>query len=236
MMPNNGYIDIFERYRNGELSEAELKDFEARLVYDSELKEAFEEYEQIEVGIKNHFRNKLKTKLQDLDQQMDTTPKKTNVLKLVVWTSSLAAAVVLGCFILQHFTHPNNIQLAEQYWPHEEGLPVKMSTKGKYDDAMNAFKLGEFERAKKLLKPMVSDTSFYFQGVIDYELQNSIEASNKFIRVDKKSVYYNKAQFCLGIVFLGQNNIGKAKLFFQNQIDNKTEFATDSKEILEKLK
>ena len=236
MMPNNGYIDIFERYRNGELSEAELKDFEARLVYDSELKDAFEEYEQIEVGIKNHFRNKLKTKLQDLDQQMDTTPKKTNVLKLVVWTSSLAAAVVLGCFILQHFTHPNNIQLAEQYWPHEEGLPVKMSTKGKYDDAMNAFKLEKWDKAERLLLKIDSDTSDYFLGIINYQQKDSPQSIIHFNEVRNQSAYFQEAQFRLSLVFLSQNKLITAKKILQKQIDHKTKFAKTSKEILEKMK
>lgn len=235
MMPENGHIEIFERYRNGELSEAELKDFEARLVYDSELKDAFEEYEQIEVGIKNHFRNKLKTKLQDLDQLMDAPVKKSKVVHLVAWTSSIAAAVIIGFFIFQHYSQPNNIQLAQQYWPHEEGLPVKMSTKGKYDDAMNALKLQEYDEAVKLLKNIKSDTSSYFLGVIFYENQDFNRASQYFRQVENNSTYYHEAQFRLALVSMINGDLDLAKLLLQAQIDHQTEFAEPSKEILEKI-
>ncbi|MEZ4891162.1 MAG: hypothetical protein R2779_11630 [Crocinitomicaceae bacterium] len=48
MMKENENIELFERYRNGELSETELNAFNARLVYDSEFQEEFEQYEQLE--------------------------------------------------------------------------------------------------------------------------------------------------------------------------------------------
>lgn len=235
MMPENGHIEIFERYRNGELSEAELKDFEARLAYDSEFKESFEQYEAIEVGIKTHFRNELKTKLQDLDQQMDAPVKKSSIVKLVAWTSSMAAAVIIGFFIFQHYSELNNVQLAKQYWPHEEGLPVKMSTKGKYDDAMNAYKLGQFEKAQKLLESIDSDTAIYFSGVVSFELEDYPLAEKEFQQIDKNSLYYDEAQFRLAMVLISSNEVAKAKRILKKQIDNKTEFARDSKEILEKL-
>lgn len=236
MMSENGHIEIFERYRNGKLSEAEQRDFEARLAYDSEFKAAFEEYEQIEVGIKNHFRSELKSKLQDLDQQMDAPTKKSNLVKLVTWTSSMAAAVIIGFFTLQHYSEPNNVQLAQQYWPHEEGLPVKMSTRGKYDDAMNAYKLEQFEKAQKLLEPIDSDTAIYFLGVVSFELENYSKAEQEFKRIEENSSYFDDAQFRLSLVFLSQNNLITAKKILQKQIDHKTKFAKTSKEILEKMK
>lgn len=235
MMSENGHIEIFERYRNGELSEAEQRDFEARLAYDSEFKEAFEEYEQIEAGIKSHFRSELKSKLQDLDQQMDAPVKKSNLVKLVAWSSSVAAAVIISFFIYQHYSEPNNVQLAQQYWPHEEGLPVKMSTRGKYDDAMNAYKLGQFEKARKLLEPIDSDTAIYFLGVVSFELENFSKAEQAFKQIDENSSFFDEAQFRLALVFLCVKKEKKAKEILKEQIDNKTEFARDSKEILEKL-
>lgn len=235
MMPNNGYIDIFERYRNGELSEAELKDFEARLVYDSEFKAAFEEYEQIEAGIKNHFRSELKSKLQDLDQQMDAPAKKSKVVHLVTWTSSVAAAVIIGFFIFQHFSKPNNVQLAQQYWPHEEGLPVKMSTKGKYDDAMNAYKLGQFEKAQKLLEPINSDTAFYFLGVISFELEDYSKAEKEFQQIDENSTYYDEAQFRLALVSILTNDIGSSKVVLRKLIKKDNEYTEQAKKLLSEL-
>lgn len=236
MMSENGHIEIFERYRKGELSEAEQRDFEARLVYDAEFKAAFEEYEQIEVGIKNHFRSELKSKLQDLDQQMDAPVRKSNLVKLVTWTSSVAAAVIIGFFISQHYSEPNNVQLAQQYWPYEEGLPVKMSTKGKYDDAMNAYKLGQFEKAQKLLEPIDSDTAIYFLGVISFEQSDFNQAVEYFRAVDQNSSYFQIARFRAAICYLANNKLASATSILKIQVAEKTRFADVSEEILRKIR
>jgi len=99
MMKENQNIELFERYRNGELSETELNAFNARLVYDSEFQEEFEQYKQLETGIKNHFRTALKSQLQALDEQLDVAPKKSNTIRLVQWSTSVAAAALIGFFI-----------------------------------------------------------------------------------------------------------------------------------------
>lgn len=235
MIPENRNIELFERYQNGELSEAELRDFNARLVYDAEFKVAFEQYEQIEAGIKNHFRKELKLKLQELDQTMDAPSKKSNVAKLILWASSVAAILIVGFFIAQHFSTNTNVQLAEQYWPHEEGLPVRMSTKGKYDDAMNAYKLENWEQAERLLLKIDSDTSDYFLGIVNYQQKDFQQAIFHFNEVGDKSAYFQEAQFRLGLVFLMQNKQPTAKKLLQKQINQKTKFANTSKEILQKI-
>lgn len=235
MMPENGHIEIFERYRNGELSEAEQRDFEARLVYDSELKEAFEEYEQIEARIKNHFRSELKSKLQDLDQQMDAPTKKSSVVKLVAWTSSVAAAVIFGFFIFRHYSEPKNVQLAQQYWPHEEGLPVKMSTKGKYDDAMNAFKLENWEQAERLLLKIDSDTSDYFLGIINYQQKEYQQSKSYFKKVTNGSIYFHEAQFRLALVSILTNDIGSSKVVLRKLIEKDNEYNEQAKKLLSEL-
>lgn len=236
MIPENGNINLFERYRNGELSEAELKNFEARLVYDSEFKEAFEQYEQIEAGIKNHFRKELKLKLQELDQTMDEPSKKSSVAKLILWASSVAAILIVGFFIAQHFSTNTNVQLAEQYWPYEEGLPVRMSTKGKYDDAMNAYKLENWGQAELLFSKIDSDTSDYFLGIVNYQQNDFQKAIFHFNQVREKSAYFQEAQFRMALVLLAKKNENSAKRIFQDQIDNKTEFAIKSKQLLSDLK
>lgn len=236
MIENNEYIELFERYRNEDLSDSELKDFEARLVYDSEFRHAFEEYQRVEDGIKNHFRNELKSKLQEVDEKMDNIPKgNQGKLRILIWGSSIAAAIVVGVFIFQHFSTPNYNNIAQQYWPHEGGFPVKMSSKAKYDDAMNAFKLEEYDKAVKLLQDIKSDTSSYFLGVISYENQDFQKAAQYFCQVENNSTYYHEAQFRLALVSMINGDLDLTKLIFQALIDHQTEFAESSKEILEKI-
>lgn len=236
MMPDNGHIEIFERYRNGDLSESELREFEARLVYDSEFKESFEQYEAIEVGIKTHFRNELKSKLQEVDKAMDNPKeKKNNVKSILIWSTSVAASIIIGVLLFQHFSSSNHVELAQQYWPAEPGLPVKMSTKGKYDDAMNAYKLGNYDEATSLLEKISSDTSYYFQGVIFFEQNDNTKAKGFFNQIGNSSFYYNNAQFRLGLISLSEGDLGSAKKIFKAQVALKTEFSGVSKEILKKI-
>lgn len=232
MMEENGYIELFERYRNGDLSEGELREFEARLVYDSEFKESHDHYETIETGIKTHFRNELKFKLEEVDKAMDETPKKSSIIRLIAWTSSVAAAILIGVFVFQYFSKPKYEQLAQNNWPHEEGLPVKMSSKGRYDDAMNAFKLEEWDKAESLLKAIESDTSAYFLGEIAYRKGDLSTAITDFLTVKNSSVYYHKARFRLALLFLNAGNTSKAKEILIFLVDEKSLLADEAKEIL----
>lgn len=236
MMLENGHIDLFERYRNGDLSESELRDFNARISYDSEFKEAFEKYEHVEAGIKAHFRNELKSKLQEIDKALDAPPRrKINSKRILIWGPSIAASMIIGVMLYQYFSINEHIQLAKHYWPAEPGLPVKMSSKGKYDDAMNAYKLGELDNASALLKQIPSDTSYYFQGVIAFEQNDNTKAKAFFNQIDKSSTYHNTAQFRLGLIFLSEGDLGSAKKIFKAQLAEKTEFSKASKEILKKI-
>lgn len=232
MMEENGYIEIFESYRNGDLSEGELREFEARLVYDSEFKESFDHYETIETGIKTHFRNELKFKLEEVDKAMDEAPKKQPMIRLIAWTSSVAAAILIGVFIFHYFSVPKYKQLAQNNWPHEEGLPVKMSSKGRYDDAMNAFKLEEWDKAESLLKAIESDTSAYFLGEIAYRKGDLSIAISHYSRINRSCVYYHESQFKLSLIHLALGDIKKAKEVLNSLQKGDTDFSDEAKEVL----
>ena len=235
MMSDEQNIELFELYQNGELFGGELTTFEARLAYDSEFREAFEQYKQLENNLKLHFRAEMKAKLQDLDLQLDNPPKKSNVKQLVYWSSSVAAALIIGIFVFRYFSAPDPIQLAEQYWPYEAGLPVKMSTKGKYDDAMNAFKQENWAQAEELLLKIDSDTATYYLGVINYEQQDYQQASAYFSKVPDHSTFYQEAQFRLGLVLIMVGEINRSQIVFKDLIDRESPYSEQAKKILKGL-
>jgi TolA-binding protein len=199
---------------------------------EGDFRNAFEEYQRVEDGIRNHFRNELKSKLQEVDKAMDETPKKHSIVRLIAWTSSVAAAIVIGVFIFQHFAKPNHIELAQNYWPHEEGLPVKMSDASQYDEAMNAFKLENWDKAESLLTAIDSDTSAYFLREIAYRKGDLSSAITNFSNVKNSSVYFHKAQFRLALLFLNSRDTSKAKEILIFLVDEKSLFADEAKEIL----
>jgi hypothetical protein len=233
------YIDLFEAYLNGSLSEKETIEFEARLSYDNEFKEQFESYRQIENSIKQHFRNQLKVKFAEMDKQMDSRSR-SKIRHLKWWVISGAAAVamiIIGTFYLKQFNSSikGNTALVAEYWTLEEGLPVKMSYKGRYDDAMNAYKLEQWEQAEALLLKIDSDTADYFLGVIAYERKDYEKSLKFFNKVDYNSTYYNETQFRLALVHILFEETELAKGVLQSLIDYNTEFSGVSKEILKKI-
>lgn len=234
-------IDLFEDYLSDSLSEKEVLEFEARLAYDIDFREQFENYNKIETAVKQHYRNQIKSKFNELDEKLDNrTINKTQSLKW--WVISGAAAIIIMLISIVYLNQCNasfeedNLTLAKEYWPYDEGLPVKMSTKGKYDDAMNAFKLENWEQAKRLLLKIDSDTSDYFLGIINYQQKDFHQSIIHFNEVRNQSAYFQEAQFRLGLVFLSQNKLITAKKILQKQIDQKTKFANISKEIIQKFR
>ncbi len=235
-MEEIGQIDLFERYRNGDLNDIEMREFDARLAYDAEFKERFEYYQQIELGIETHFRSDLKSKLIELDQTLDLQKPKNNKSRVfLVLTSSIAACLLVGFLLFNLLSSNKNTDLAKQYWPEEPGLPVKMSTKGKYDDAMNAYKLDDFSKAAQLLENIQSDTSNYFRGVIAYKTDDFKEAKRCFIQIEKNSVYFHKAQFRLGLILLSEGDVNSAKKIFKAHVEQNSDFSAVSEEILKKI-
>jgi TolA-binding protein len=236
MMEEIGHIDLFERYRHGDLNDLEMREFQARLVYDAEFKEHFEHYQYIELGIATHFRSNLKSKLIEFDQTLDFQKQKKSKSRIfLVLTSSIAACLIVGFILIKNVSSNKNADLANQYWPEEPGLPVKMSSKGKYDDAMNAYKLGDLEMASSLLKKIPSDTSNYFHGVIAFEMDNTKEARRCFIQIEKNSAYFQKAQFRLGLILLSESNVSSAKKIFKEHVEQNSDFSSVSEEILKKI-
>ena len=230
-------IDLFERYLEGTLDEKELLEFEARLAYDSNFKNEFENYELVERGIRMHFRDEMKSRFSEIDSDLDGNSKKSQgrTRKLIYWSSAIAASLIIGIFLFQHFSVNKNELIANQYWVQDPGLPVKMSTKGKYDDAMNAYKLEEWDKASSLLSKIDSDTASYFLGVIAFEEKNFNKSSIYFRKIESTSTYFEEAQFRLGLVYLSEGQIKKTKAIFKEQIKNKSKFSRILMEILKKI-
>ena len=236
-MIEEGNIDLFEKYQHDDLTSDEKKAFEARLVYDSEFKESYEKYLRVGEGISEHYRSELKNKLKDFDKQL-SEKKKISYWKL---TGAIAVVFILGITITRLFSANNYETIVTNHWKKEICLPVKMSTKGKYDDAMNAFKMEEWSTCIKELQPLQTDTANYYLGLSYYEIKEYQKAIATFEQIPTNSNYIQNAQFRLGLLYLLSNqskDIEKATNLFQ-QLSNQTdhpEIVQSVKIILEKIK
>lgn len=232
------HIDLFDSYLSGSLSEKEIMEFDARLAYDADFREQFESYKRIEIGIKQHHRNQMKSKFAEVDEQLDgKSIRKTRHLKWWVISGAAAVAIIIGTIYLNQCNssiHKNTTLVAE-YWPHEEGLPVKMSSKGRYDDAMNAFKQEQWKKAEGLLLKIDSDTASYFLGIVSYEEKDYEQALGYFKEVDAVSAYFDEAQFRLALISILTDDVDQAKVLLERLIDKDTDYSKKAKELLSEL-
>jgi TolA-binding protein len=233
------HIDLFEAYQQGTLTGKEQLDFEARLSYDQEFGDEFSRYKKLEEGIRQHYRNELKNKFNEIDKELENEivpTTKSNVRKLYWLTSAVAASLIIGILLFNFYDSENkHSQLAEQYWPIEEGLPVKMSTKGIYDDAMNAYKQERWEEAENLLLTINSDTAYYYLGVINFEQQQYALSIDFFSQVTGKSDWFEQSEFRLALTYLKIEQVDKAKNMLNKIANNNALYSKQSATILKEL-
>lgn len=233
------YIDLFEAYGRGELAEMEVRDFEARLSYDEDFKEAYNHFQQIESGIHEHYRNELRQSLKALDEELDKQSSGSSKIRRLAWSgASVAAVLLIGLFVYYQSESSNNyVELAERHWPVEEGLPVKMSAKGRYDDAMNAFKTENWQAAEsELIELLPSDTAAYFLGIVSFERGNYSAAVKHFKTVTTGSKWAVESDFRLALAYLslGEKDRAKSMLIQLRQTPN-GEFHHEIRQILERI-
>jgi tetratricopeptide (TPR) repeat protein len=211
-------IALFEAYLSNSMDEHSALDFEAKLIFDSDFKNQFETFKSIESGIKEHYANELKQKFSELDIELDKNLSVKPKNNKVIWLSTaVAASIILGVFIYQHFSNKISLsQLAQENWIQDEGLPVQMSNKGKYDDAMNAFKLQNWDLALIELNKIKSDTSNYYAGLVYFDKKEYQKSIADFEKIENNSIYFEQARFRIALLNLVRGNPKKGKLLLEN--------------------
>lgn len=230
------YIDLFEAYVQEQLSEGEVKDFEARLNYDSEMKQAFEQYTAVTTGLRQHYRSELKQKLNEIDKELDKEKPKPKMAKLIWISSAVAATILIGLLVVGLFGESANTRLAKKYWPAEEGLPVRMSKKNQYDAAMNAYKQQQWAESKKLLLELpANDTTHYFLGIVSFRQKNFPEAIRFFEIVPESSHWYSESEYRMALSYLANGDIEKARVELRRIMELNTRHNQHAAKLLEEI-
>ena len=211
------YIDIFENYLSGELSPDEKLNFESRLEMDQEFRFSFEKYKELECSLKRHFeRESLKNKLRKSDTDSKIKGRRgisrLNIGRFAVIGS--AAAILLSILIYYNKNDGQEQASFLDMWPYEEGLIVKMGSSIKYNPAMNAYRLENWEEAILLFSEFKTDTAAYFEGSARFYLKDYEIAKKIFLSIDNNSSYYPDAQirFAILSIYCGENQLAKITL------------------------
>ena len=241
-------IELIEQYFENTLSEKDKVEFESRMLVDDELREEIELFKNIVAGIKDAGEEKLKHKLKIVDLELDAnenslikaSPKNKG---LFYWKIAASITLIIGLsiFILL-FKSTSTVELADKYYEKENGLPVQMAnTKSTFDDAMNEYKTGNYDKSIAMLVSIKSsspanDTACYFIGVIKYEQNKFTDATENFKLVNSTSQYFEKAQYRLSLSLLQLNQKGEA-INVLNEIAKKPNniYYDQSKSLLKEL-
>ncbi|CAM6004419.1 unnamed protein product [Sphagnum balticum] len=238
------------------MSESERIDFENRLAQDAELKSEFEIYQSIISEVRNKAkRDTLKDKLRIADREMDMSVADREMDMSVAVTRHInrfaayriAASVILivsvsTFFLYRHENKYNSI--ASAYWENDNGLPVTMGdAPSNFDRLMNAYKLRDYRLFHAIISSMPvgqlnSDTLLYYKAIIDHEQKNDKSATVEFqnIAVSQTSVYREKAQYRLALIYISNNQIPEAKhLLSFIASDPTSQYADRAKAILKEL-
>lgn len=238
---DRSFFDEINDYHLGNLCVQDKLLFEARLVIDLELAEAYKEFLGTLKIIKKQNIHNLKNDFQLLDAVLDKELLSNQKRKPVILYVAATLVVLLSVSII--FFHQNKLdEPAKAYYEKDIGLPVVMgeSNNNQLDRAMSYYKLNDYEKSKSILTLLSSqkttDTLTYYIGVNDYELGQYKKAINFFKKVDKQSTFYDKAQYRLGLSYWQVNEIDSTQQVFINLKSPTSSYSIQAELILKKIK
>lgn len=254
-------IELIESYLKGKLTGAELENFEKRKKEDPAFREMLEDMELMIGGIKQSAKNSLLDELKELDKslpeiniekvkksrtQVYKLNKPQNTRRLIFSTLAIAASFTL-LITLFPFQSPYN----KYNTPYVEQLHPTLRSEGyvmtEEDKAFSAYKLGDYERAiKLLLKIGVDDPNgLLCLGYSYMEEKDYLSAINCFNKIINNKSWYNNPSFTysineatwyLALSYLKTRNYKKAGELFEKLADNENDHTIESKEILKNKK
>lgn len=178
----------------------------------------------------------LRDELKVLDSAMSKPiRKKFGGTAIVLWTSAVAAAIVLGLIVTKVQRAEVTINYAD-YWEPEIGLPVLMSERERWNPVMNAYKQEQWEEAERRLKEIKSDTATYFLGIIAFERKHFENSIHAFSQVPEHSIWRDEAQYRMVVALIAAGEKSEALTVLEN-LHKKSGFNSQQvNDMLDKLK
>jgi predicted negative regulator of RcsB-dependent stress response len=194
------------------------------------------EFCNLENGIKQHFhKESLKEKLKAEDELIDVRIKSRSFNRRIL-ISSIGLAAGLALVFGLYLNNSNQSKTAKTLWPYEEGIPVQMGHSNKYNSAMNAFKVEDWNKAFTLFSDFESDTATYFAALSQYQLEKIDKASKLLSSIDETSAFYMDAEIRIALIRLQQDHKDKAiKLLNKIRLDENHKFYDLAGRILNKI-
>ncbi len=244
-MKEDRYI-LFENYLANKLSDTELQSFEEKLEKDTDFKQEFEIYKNLNTSLKSKFENEeseiaLKKILNNLGFQFIKHPKvkKQKVILLFNYKSLMIAASI--ALLVSLFIFKNGKPVYSDFSNHNAlEIVVRGKNNSAVNKAENAFNSKNYKEALQQLTILSNtypnDTEIkLYQGISDLELGNYINAEAIFNNISKgNSTFATTATWYKALTFLKQKEFKKCKEVLKT-IPKSSDKYSQAKKLLKKL-
>lgn len=238
-------MNLYEQiaaYAGGTLSEAERRDFEARLLHDAGLKQAYEAWLQTESIVKKHAAAeenlpRLRTVLTPLTEQYFHRQPERQPSKLVSFKNMLVAAAAVAAVVLLFFLLPAGV---DDYAVAPMPLAVVRGEERPEQRGAQLFNEKKYDAALPYLQQAVQThpddaTAAFYYGVSLVKTKQFRQALLLFQPLAAgKSVYRDDAPFFAALCYYKLNDTAAA-LQYARQVPAGNAYFSNAKKILRKL-
>lgn len=232
-MENNDNTDIIEAFLNNELGAEERTAFENRIEQEPDLLEEIALHRKIRGFVKENEIDKLKNQVKNWMLEEEVKPKKivlfsrTNLLRIA---ASIVLISGLGWFYFNSQSSDN------QYLTELVGQnPGTLQGSDDRNTWTQLFQEKKYAEVISVLmkKEQMNPEEVYFLGLSYAAETNYSKAITQFSKtILQDSVYAEKANWALALVYLKQNNEILAKPLLEKIADSDSEFSEKAKGLL----
>lgn len=243
------YSEFIERYLDGEMGDNELIWFRKELDANPFLQKELNLRRKVNLAITDEKTILFKEQLDDVYYSLQKQKTVTLIRKpspLVL--GSVLAFLLIGT-VLFNFIHnsKSNSKIFEKYYhPYESVITYRSSSINDDNDmkvAMQKYQDGDYKGAlilfEKILKEDPTKTGLnFYSGISQMEDKNYDNAGTSFKKVisDGYNMYYEQAEWYLGLCYVITNRNDKAIPIFETIASGDGYFRKDAKKVLKMLR
>ena len=242
---------LIQKYLDNDLSDRDMKRFEADLEVSSKLQDDLVLYREIDEALADTEVLSFREQLTDLrrEKQKSGGTGKSHIRFTKPWhyAATAAIALMLAIGLASVLDRPmNNKDLLKKYYKPYEVALINRSDNSTLDlmlkNAEILYQRGDFEQAAVYFEmvleeqPDLAGTNLY-AGISYYELERYNDAQNSLNKVieHNDNLYIEQAEWYLGLCFLALNENERARRQFARIASGNSDKAADARKLLRRI-
>jgi tetratricopeptide (TPR) repeat protein len=243
---------LIQKYLDNDLSDKDMKRFEADLEVSSKLQDDLALYREIDEAVADtevlSFREQLTDLRREKQKGGGTGKSRVRFTKPWHYAATAAIALMLAIGLASILDRPmNNKDLLKKYYKPYEVALINRSDNSTLDlmlkNAEILYQRGDFEQAAVYFEmvleeqPELAGTNLY-AGISYYELERYTDAQNSLNKVieHNDNLYIEQAEWYLGLCFLALDENERARRQFARIASGNSDWSADAKKLLRKIR